>query len=117
MVIVSRYLKSAKSEDDDFFTRMGNRVFTTMVNFLFKSNYTDALVIFRAFRKDILNKMEFNKNEDIDLQLSIYCAKKRLKVTEIPGDEPPRIGGERKMKVIKTGALILHQIIKGWFIR
>ena len=115
MVIVSRYTGGAKSYDDDFFTRIGNFFFTKAVNLFFHSKYTDALVIFRAFKKDILKKIRINMNGDIDLQLSIKCAKKRLKVAEIPGDEPKRIGGERKISVVKTGFGLLTALIKEIF--
>jgi glycosyltransferase involved in cell wall biosynthesis len=35
MVIVSRYLNGAKSEDDDRITAFGNWLFTNLINFLF----------------------------------------------------------------------------------
>jgi len=103
MVIVSRYANGAKSYDDDFFTRIGNFLFTKMVNLSFGAKYTDVLVIFRAFRKDILEKVKIDVTEDIDIQLAIKCAKKKLKVTDIPGDEPKRVGGVRKISVLGTG--------------
>ena len=115
MVIVSRYTQGAKSHDDDIFTRMGNALFTRLVNLIFGASYTDVLVIFRGFRKDILNKISHDPKGDIDMELSIQCAKKGLRVAEIPGDEPKRIAGNRKMKVIKTGTIILMQLIKEAF--
>src|SRR3989338_2739082 len=103
MVIVSRYMQGAKSHDDDFFTSIGNFLFTKLVNLFFRAKYTDVLVIFRAFRKDILKKINLDAKEDIDLQLSIKCAKNKLKVSDIPGDEPKRIGGERKISIVGSG--------------
>jgi len=117
MIIVSRYLKGAKSYDDDFFTRIGNYIFTSAVNLFFKAHYTDTLVIFRAFKKDVIKKIKFDIRGDVDLQLSIRCAKKRLKVTEIPGDEPKRVGGERKINIIGTGFQLLGFLIKELFTR
>ena len=116
MVIVSRYIKGAKSNDDDFFTRIGNFLFTNLVNLFFRAKYTDVLVIFRAFRKDILKKIKIDVKEDIDLQLCIKCAKKKLKVTDIPGDEPKRIGGERKINIVRTGLQLFGALIKEIFI-
>ena len=52
MVIASRYLAPAKSADDDILTAFGNWFFTKTVNFLHGGKYTDAMVIFRAFRKE-----------------------------------------------------------------
>lgn len=117
MVIVSRYTGKAKSYDDDFFTRIGNFLFTGTVNLFFRAKYTDVLVIFRAFRKDILKKINIDVKEDIDLQLAIKCAKKKLKVADIPGDEPKRVGGERKMKIAKTGFELLRALFREILIR
>ncbi|MBI5570915.1 MAG: glycosyltransferase family 2 protein [Desulfomonile tiedjei] len=115
MVIVSRYADGAKSYDDDCLTAIGNFVFTRMVNLRFGTTYTDVLVIFRAFRKDILNTITIDPDEDIDLQLSIKCGKTKLKVAEIPGDEPKRVAGVRKMKIMKTGWELLRTLYKESF--
>jgi glycosyltransferase involved in cell wall biosynthesis len=112
MVIGSRYLKSAKSEDDDPVTAFGNWMFTKMINICFGGNYTDSLVMVRAFRKDIVK--EFHNNiprAGLEPMLSIWCAKEKLKVTEIPASEPKRIGGERKMSPLFNGLAIVRLIL------
>lgn len=81
----------------------------------YRTNFTDVLVIFRAFRKDILKKIKIDVKEDIDMQLCIKCAKKKFKVVDIPGDEPKRIGGKRKIGVIKTGFELLVTFFKEVF--
>ena len=43
--------------------------------------------------------------------LSIRAARKKLRTTEIPGDEPARIGGERKLKIVRWGMAYYFQII------
>ncbi len=55
MVIVSRYLEHARSEDDDKVTAFGNWLFTKIINILFGGHYTDSLVMFRAWRKSVYN--------------------------------------------------------------
>lgn len=118
MVIVSRYADGAKSYDDDFITSVGNRMFTKLTNILYGAKYTDTLVMFRAFRKDFIRTLELDvKNQPaLELQLCIRCAKRNLKVAEIPGDEPKRIGGVRKMKPLYNGSVLLLQIVKEAFI-
>ena len=86
-------------------------------NLFFRAKYTDTLVIFRAFKKNVIEKIKFDVRGDVDLQLSIRCAKKKLKVTEIPGDEPKRVGGERKISIIGTGFQLLIFLIKELFTR
>ncbi|MDP3764311.1 MAG: glycosyltransferase family 2 protein [bacterium] len=112
-VIASRYLKGARSYDDDFLTSKGNRIFTFLVNLLFRSNYSDVLIGFRAYRKDAFSKLKMNASGlDWSIQMPIQFAKNKLKVAEIPVDEPKRIGGERKMLPFRTGWKILTLLIK-----
>ena len=116
LLIVSRYLPGAKSYDDDFFTRMGNKIFTKTINLLFGGKYTDSLVIFRAYKKNLIEDLRIDaEHMTFEQQISIRAAQKKLKIGEIPGDEPPRIGGERKMKVFKTGSTLLLEILKNFF--
>lgn len=129
MVIVSRYAEGAKSFDDDWLTRFGNWMFTTMINVLFGAHYDDALVIFRAYKTDLISKLDMNKDAKFieaaeragiligwEPQLSIRCAKRKLKVVEIPGDEPARIYGKRKMRPFKSGSVMLAQILYEIFV-
>ncbi len=129
MVIASRYLGSAKSEDDDIVTSFGNWLFTRTVNLLHGGNYTDVMVIYRIYRKDLYHKLGLDREDAYDLPeklfrtkisweplLSVRAAKARLKIAEIAGDEPPRIGGERKLQVLKWGAAYYFQFIRElWF--
>ncbi len=101
MVIASRYAKGATSEDDTLLSAVGNFVFTNLINILFGGQYTDTLVMYRAFRKDILKQISFTEETGrehnkhllgmFDMLSSIRCAKYGLKVAEIPGDEPARL--------------------------
>lgn len=117
MVIASRYLDSAKSEDDDFVTAFGNWFFTKTINFLFGGNYTDSLVNFRAWKREIISSFRIDPSHaGLEPQLCIECAKQKLKVTEIPSHEPKRIGGIRKMSPLRNGWAILVLIVKELFL-
>lgn len=129
MVIVSRYLGEAKSADDDLVTAFGNWLFTKTVNLFHGGKYTDVMVIYRAYRKNLayelgLEKEEahnyveklFGTNISWEPLLSVRAAKAKMRVSEIPGDEPARIGGERKLQVIRWGAAYYSQFIRElWF--
>ncbi len=128
MVIVSRYLGDATSEDDDMITAFGNWLFTKTINTLHGGSYTDAMVIFRAYKTQIIHDLELNQEEGFHLAeklfntqisweplLSVRAAKRKLKVSEIPGDEPARIGGERKLKILKWGAAYYFQFWRELF--
>ena len=116
MVIVSRYLDGASSEDDDVVTAFGNWMFTAIVNLLFGGRFTDVLVGFRAFKKEIIAFTLDEKTRPVlEIQMPIRCLKHKLKVCDIPGSEPKRIGGIRKMRPLYNGSCLLWTIFKEYF--
>lgn len=111
IVVVSRYREGAKSYDDDLITAFGNKMFTGLVNLLFRSRITDLLVMYRAFRRDIVQELGIEtKTVAWGTQLLLRAIKKKMRIAEIPGDEPPRIGGERKMHPVRNGIQELKMI-------
>lgn len=129
MVIVSRYAEGAKSYDDDAVTGFGNWLFTNSINLFHGGHYTDAMVIYRIYHKSLIRTLDLDRDESYSFEedlfrtnisweplLSIRAAKRKLKVAEIPGDEPARDGGERKLQVLKWGAAYYWQILREKFI-
>jgi len=128
LVIGSRYLWHAKSYDDDILTAFGNWLFTKTVNLLHGGSYTDAMVILRAYKKSLIYDLDLHKDESYLLPeklfrtiisweplMSVRAAKCKMKVAEIPVDEPPRIGGERKLQIWRWGAAYYFQFIREVF--
>ncbi len=129
MVIVSRYAPGARSLDDDAITGFGNWLFTNTINFLHGAKYTDAMVIYRAYHKKLIYDLDLDKDSSYSFEenlfktkisweplLSVRAAKRHLKVIEIPGDEPAREGGERKLQVLKWGAAYMFEFWREIFI-
>lgn len=126
MVIVSRYRDGARSDDDTPMTAFGNRMFTALINLLFGGSYTDAMVIYRGYRTALVRELALDQPDALvawgeqvlgtttgwEPQLSMRCARARLTVAEIGGDEPARIGSDKKMKHIRSGALLLAVILR-----
>jgi glycosyltransferase involved in cell wall biosynthesis len=117
MVIGSRYLDGATSEDDDFVTGFGNWLFTRTVNVLHRTHYTDAMVIYRAFRTSLIYDLDLHRDESFwpeklfrsviswEPLMSVRAVKARKKIAEVAVGEPPRIGGKRKLQVFRWGAI------------
>lgn len=129
MVIASRYLGPAKSADDDVLTGFGNWLFTRTVNLLHGGRYTDCMVIYRVYKTRLFYDLELDKDDGYALAeklfftrigteplLSVRAAKRKLRITEIPGDEPPRIGGERKLQIFRWGAAYYFQFFRELFV-
>jgi glycosyltransferase involved in cell wall biosynthesis len=122
MVIVSRYLDGAKSDDDTLMTRAGNFVFTALINKLFGGSYSDAMVIYRAYRTALIEELGLLRDEPFSVErnfrhmisweplLSMRAAKRGLRLAEIPGDEPARVGGEGKCQHYSWGAVYLLEM-------
>lgn len=116
IVIASRYLKGAKSYDDDFVTTFGNWFFTRLMNLMFGSKITDVFVMFRAYKKSSLDALNINTNDcSWGSLILIRATKKKLKIAEIPADEPARIGGKRKMSPLGNGSRELRAFFKEFF--
>ncbi len=124
MVIVSRYLPPAVSYDDTFMSKIANRVFTFLINNLFGGKYTDAMTNFRAYKKSILPTLGLLSESPWTIErffkdtisweplLSMRAAKHKLFMSELPGDEPPRIGGLVKCRKYYWGSLYLLEVIQ-----
>lgn len=124
MVIGSRYKGEATSDDDDAITSFGNWLFTRTVNVLHGADYTDAMVMLRAYRTNLFYELDLHKEESyaperwwftvlgIEPLLSVRAAKRKLKLGEIPADEPKRISGVRKLQIIRWGGAYMTQFFR-----
>jgi glycosyltransferase involved in cell wall biosynthesis len=124
MVIASRYHGGMRSDDDDIVTRFGNWMFTNLINRLHGGQYTDAMGIFRAYRTELFSLLALDQEDSyatekllattigIEPLLSVRCAKRRLRTLDIPVPEPARLGGERKLQIVRWGGAYLLQIFR-----
>ncbi len=113
IVSVSRYLDWARSDDDDMVTKFGNWLFTRLFNVMFRRSVTDLLVIYRAFRTSLVMELDVTHQAIAwQTQLITRAAKGGKSLAEIPGNEPPRIGGARKMNPIRNGLAELYMLVR-----
>ena len=114
-VVVSRYLAHAVSEDDHLITAFGNWMFSRMMRPLAKFQITDALNIYRGYRRKLIldPDLEFYMTGPVlEPLLTGICALRGYTAAEIPGDEPQRIGGTTKRSIIFNGLAILLMIVR-----
>ena len=131
LVIASRYLPGARSDDDDVVTRFGNWLFRTLVNCLLNHRgaprMTDPMVMLRAHRKDLPARLGLDQPEPfVGLErlfrtrvdwiplMSMRAVTGGVVWCEIPATEPPRIGGERKLRIFQWGSVYLLQLLREW---
>jgi len=122
LVIGSRYLGDAKSYDDDIVTAFGNWLFTKTVNILFSASFTDVMVIYRGWPVKLIDDLKLIKKNaysipervwftkiGIEPLMSVRAAVAKKKISEVPAGEPERIGGERKLQIIRWGGAYYTQ--------
>lgn len=86
------------------------------------------MVIYRAYWKRMMYELDLDKEASYrtpefmfrtkiswEPLLSVRAAKKKLRISEIPCDEPARIGGERKLQIIRWRAAYDYQFWRELF--
>lgn len=108
----SRLLPGGGSDDFTPFRRFGNKMFVTMVNMLYGSNYTDLCYGYRAFKKDALEKLQIRTNGfEVETEQSILMLKAGLRIKEVPSFEIKRRYGYSRLHSFRDGWKILKIII------
>jgi glycosyltransferase involved in cell wall biosynthesis len=131
MVVASRYLGDARSEDDDLVTGFGNWFFTRTINVLYRGSYTDVMGIYRAYKKSLIHSLELDTDKYFDTVekifrcghrgiswepfLSMLAHKYGYRCGEVPAPEPARIGGDRKLRILSWGGAFYSQFLMEFF--
>jgi glycosyltransferase involved in cell wall biosynthesis len=114
-VVVSRYLEHAISHDDHAVTAFGNWMFSRLMRPLARFPITDALNIYRGYRRKIVldpDLEHYMRGPVLEPLITGICAIRGLRTTEIPGDEPLRIGGMTKRSIVYNGSMVLLMILR-----
>ena len=109
---INRFGKTSKSEDPGLITGFGSRLFTFFVNVFFGGHFGDCLDGFKIIKRNTILELKLDaKRENYEQQICIRAAKLGKKIFEVDGNEPKRIGGERKMSPLYTGYQLSRQIL------
>jgi len=118
-VFTSRYQNpGGGSDDDDFVTLIGNKLFSLTGNLFFKLNISDILYTYVLGKSTSFKKLNL-KNYDfrICVELPIKAKRFGMKYVSLPSYERSRIGGKKKVNALKDGFLILIEMIRLFFKR
>jgi glycosyltransferase involved in cell wall biosynthesis len=101
LVVGSRAKGNRESGSMTFPQRFGNRLATTLMRWIYKTDYTD-LGPFRAIRWESLLQLNMeDQNYGWTIEMQIKAAKAGLKTSEIPVDYRRRIGVSKVSGTIK----------------
>jgi glycosyltransferase involved in cell wall biosynthesis len=119
----SRYLQGGGSDDLTWTRRVGNTVLSSLVNLLFKTDYTDLCYGYNAFWTYCLPALElvsdgpardeklWGDGFEIETLINTRIAKADLRITEVPSYERPRIYGESNLNTWRDGLRVLRALL------
>ena len=113
-VFATRYQKpGGGSDDDDSITFIGNYFFTIVSNFLFNLKISDILFTYILGKTSSFKNLKL-KNFDfrICVEIPIKAKFQNMNYVCLPSYERSRIGGKKKVNVLKDGFLIGTEILK-----
>lgn len=114
----SRFATGGGSSDMPWLRRFGNKMFVMLVNLFWHTNYSDLCYGYRAFRKEIIPRLQLESDGfGIETEISIRAAKIKARVIEIPSFEKARLHGKGNLRTFPDGWNILKRIMKELFIR
>jgi hypothetical protein len=106
-------LPGGGTSDMPWYRRLGNRLFTSLVNLLYGVRYTDLCYGYNAFWKKTFNQIKLKSDGfEIETEVHLKVSKAGLKVTEVPSFEGKRLYGTGKLKTFRDGWKILKTILK-----
>ena len=93
-------------------------MFTGMANLFFgyQFKFTDFLYTYLAFRRELVEELEMDTTLMTWGQILLLRGIKRnLKIIEIPGDEPQRVGGDVKVQKLRAASQLFTTILRERF--
>lgn len=112
----SRFLPGGGTEDMTLLRKFGNKVFTLLVNILYRTRYSDCCYGYFAFKKSAFSAIGVKSDGfEIETEINVRAGKKRLRTMEVPSYERRRSFGEGNLHALKDGWRILKTIFLEMF--
>ena len=107
----SRYLQGGQTSIPFLHRLFGNPLLTGILNFLFKTTYTDVYCGYRAFSRVAYDRIQpVSPGMEFNLELAINAGLAHLKTTEIPIQLHER-KGESKLRTFRDGWRSLRMML------
>ncbi len=109
----SRFVDGGGSSDITFLRRIGNWFFSTLVNLLFGTRYSDLCYGYNVFWAHCLPYLSVDCDGfEVETLINIRAARVGLKTAEVPSFEEERIYGESKLRTFRDGFRVLRTIFR-----
>lgn len=111
----SRFAHAGGSSDITATRRYGNRILSSLVNWLFGTRYTDLCYGFNAFWARHLEILALNCDGfEVEALMNIRAFEAGLRIQEIPSYEHSRVYGSSNLRIVMDGGRIAKAIVAEW---
>ena len=111
----SRFLPPGNSEDLTLTRRIGNKMLTMTINFLFLTDYTDLCYGYIAFNRNALLQLSprlGGQAFEIETEICVKAKILGLNVVEVPSFERSRRFGTSNLHAVRDGFTIFSLLLK-----
>jgi Glycosyl transferase family 2 len=114
----SRSMERGGSVDFTALRQVGNGVFVLLVNFLYRSRFTDLCYGYCAFWRRHLDGLALTAHGfEIETQLVLNALNAGLQIREVPSYELARRAGSSNLRAFRDGRSVLATILRDWTAR
>jgi glycosyltransferase involved in cell wall biosynthesis len=111
-IFATRYQKNSGSDDDDWITFVGNKIFSFMSKNVLRINLSDILYTYVLCHVEKFNSLHLKRNDfRLCIELPFKVSQSKYSYTEISSYERARYGGKKKVNALKDGFIILTEVI------
>jgi glycosyltransferase involved in cell wall biosynthesis len=111
----SRFAEGGGSSDITVTRRLGNWFFSTLVNVIYGTSYSDLCYGYNAFWRRCLSSINVDCDGfEVETLINIRVARAGLCVAEVPSFEEDRIYGESNLRTFRDGFRVLRTIFREW---
>ena len=115
MIIGSRNVAGGSRGDQNKLKAFGSRQFSRLAKILFELPIYDITNAFRAFRKEIINKIRLeNSGFAISPEFAIKAHLKGYRLAEVPTTYSERKEGKAKTRLFRMGIFYYYLLFKYW---
>src|SRR6266446_433794 len=116
-VFGSRYMAGEQKRILPFWHSMINKTLTVISNMFCNLNLTDMATCYKVFRTDLLKSIPIRSNRfGFEPEVTMKCAKRKLRIYEVPISYHGRTYEEGKKIGWKDGVKALGVVLKFWLI-
>ena len=111
----SRFLPGGGTADMEWYRRLGNWGFTTLVRLLFRARFSDLCYGYNAFWARVVPGLRLDGDGfEIETMLNIRARQAGLRITEVPSFEARRAHGTSRLRTFPDGWRVLRTILREW---